>query len=706
MMKIVFSIVCILLTCLSAQADSPRVFPAGERPDDERLGTLRHLRHDYFPFQQVDSVEAWKKRASELRRQVKVATGIWPLPSRTPLNATVHSPVDREEYTVWRVSFESFPGHYVTGSLYRPKNKSGKLPAVLSPHGHYAEGRFHAFADKELHRQIAVGGERFVAGGRHPVQARCVQLARMGCVVFQYDMDGYADSVQRQSHTHGVREHMNATTGWGLNTAQADLHLQNLMGVQTWNSVRALDFLSGLEEVDPKRIVVTGSSGGGTQTFMLMAVDDRPVGAMPCVMVSTAMQGGCQCENAPYLRIDAGNIDIAALTAPRPMGLTAADDWTKELKTKGYPDLLNLYKMLGHKDRFSAVFHTHFRHNYNAVNRSVMYGFVSDVLGLGFEKPILERDYLPLTREEQSVWNDKNPVPSGSQVGEAEEQAALRWWDKDSKQQIAQLRDDKDAYAEIVGGGWNVMIGRRLKEVGPILQDATGELSLDKYRGALVRLVYDDADRQLPVIALFPASTYNQQAVLWITDSGKSGLLGEDGQPTSEVSELLDEGYAVIGVDLLYQGEFLAEGEKLTQARLSHLAEAKEGEKLEPWDFFHGYNRSLFADRVTDTLATLHAIRTGPLNPAQIHLVGNGAEAGAIALAARVQTDDAVTKTAVATHGFRFASISRRDDPMFFPGAVKYEGIDGLKRLIGEAPLLFSEDASGDLDGLAGWLKK
>lgn len=341
MIKNVLGLLCIGLACLSAQADSPRVIPAGELPKDARLGTLRHLKHDYFPFQQVDSVAAWEKRASELRCQVRVATGIWPLPSRTPLRATIHSPVDREEYTVSRVSFESFPGHYVSGSLYRPKNKSGKLPAVLSPHGHCVEGRFHAFGDRELHRQISVGAERFLVGGRHPMQARCVQLARMGCVVFQYDMDGYADSLQRQEHRHEVRRLMNTPEGWGLNTPRADLHLQNLMGLQTWNSIRALDFLSGLAEVDPKRIAVTGSSGGATQTLILMAVDQRPVASVPCVMVSTAMQGGCQCENAPYLRIDAGNIDIAALTAPRIMGLTAANDWTIELKTKGYPDLLN-----------------------------------------------------------------------------------------------------------------------------------------------------------------------------------------------------------------------------------------------------------------------------------------------------------------------------------------------------------------------------
>jgi len=692
---------CIWFACLPALADSPRIFSAGKLPDDIRLGKLRSLGDSYFPFQQVDSPAAWEKRASELRRQVKVATGLWPLPTRTPLNAKVHSPVDREEYTVWRVSLESFPGHFVTGSLYRPKNKSGKLPAVLSPHGHYPEGRFHAFNDQQLHQQIAVCGERFIVGGRHPVQARCVQLARMGCVVFQYDMDGYADSVQRNAHRHDVREHMNTAEAWGLNTPQADLRLQNLMGLQTWNSIRALDFLSGLEDVDPERIVVTGSSGGGTQTFMLMAVDDRPVGAVPCVMVSTAMQGGCQCENAPYLRIGAGNIDIAALAAPRPMALTAADDWTRELKTKGYPDLLNLYAMLGHKDRFSAVFHTEFKHNYNAVNRTFMYGFVNDVLGLGFEKPILERDYVPLTREEQTVWTSNNPAPSGDQVGEVEERTMLRWWDNDSKQQIEKLRNDKAAYAKIVGGGWNVMIGNRLKNIGTVLQDIDREIPLEKYRGALVLLTYHDADRQLPAMALFPSSAYNQQAVLWITDTGKSGLLGADEQPTSEVSALLDAGYAVIGVDLLYQGEFLAEGEKLTHARLTHV----EGEKPDSWGLFHGYNRPLFADRVQDTLATIQAIQDGPLNPSQIHLVGEGAEAGAIALAARAQSDDAVAKTAVATQGFSFASVNRRDDPMFLPGAIKYEGIDGLKRLIGDAPLWFSANPSAQLGKLVSWLK-
>src|ERR1051325_815746 len=101
------------------------------------------------------------------------------------------------------------------------------------------------------------------------------------------------------------------------------------MGLQTWNSIRALDFVTSLPDVDASRIGVPGASGGGTQTFILCAVDPRPTVAFPAVMVSTAMQGGCTCENCSLLRVGTGNIELAALMAPRPLGMSGADDWTK-----------------------------------------------------------------------------------------------------------------------------------------------------------------------------------------------------------------------------------------------------------------------------------------------------------------------------------------------------------------------------------------
>src|SRR5262249_10850305 len=243
--------------------------------------------------------------------------------------------------------------------LYRPKGRAGKLAGVLCPHGHWNNGRFFDAGEQEAAAQIKQGAEKTVEGARYPLQARCAQLARMGCVVFHYDMVGNADSKQI-AHRDGFTD------------ADAELRLQSFMGLQTWNSIRALDFLLSLPEVDPKRIGVTGASGGGTQTFILCAIDDRPAAAFPAVMVSTAMQGGCICENCSYLRQGAGNIDLAALFAPKPLAMTGAKDWTIDIETKGLPELKAVYRLYNAEDRVLAKCFPQFGHNYNQVSREVM----------------------------------------------------------------------------------------------------------------------------------------------------------------------------------------------------------------------------------------------------------------------------------------------------------------------------------------------
>ena len=187
------------------------------------------------------------------------------------------------------------------------------------------------------------------------------------------------------------------------------------MGLQTYNSIRALDWLAGRDDVDPRRIGVTGASGGGTQTFILAAIDPRPAAAFPAVMVSTAMQGGCTCENASYLRVGTGNVEIAALIAPRPLGMTAADDWTKEIATKGLPELKAHYRMLGVEDRVMAKPLLQFPHNYNYASRAVMYQFFNKHLKLGLPEPIVEGDFKPLSVAEMSVWDAAHPRPPGGE---------------------------------------------------------------------------------------------------------------------------------------------------------------------------------------------------------------------------------------------------------------------------------------------------
>ncbi|GAH04583.1 unnamed protein product, partial [marine sediment metagenome] len=257
--------------------------------------------------------------------------------------------------------------------------------------------------------------ERFEQSGRFPKLARCAQLARMGCVVFIFDMLGYADSQQiSRSLAHGFRQQrpeLDTPTRWGFFSTQAELRLQSIMGLQTWNSIRALDFLCPLPDVDSQRIGVTGGSGGGTQTILLCAIDPRPVVSFPNGMVSTAMQGGCTCENCCLLRIGTGNVELAALFAPKPQGMTAADDWTREMMTDGYPQLQSLYALFGAKDRVLCRKLTHFHHNYNYVTRATMYGWFNQYLQLGLKDPIVEEDWRPLSAAQQSVWDDDHPAP-------------------------------------------------------------------------------------------------------------------------------------------------------------------------------------------------------------------------------------------------------------------------------------------------------
>src|SRR5438034_6092700 len=196
-----------------------RVLPQGKLPNDIRLEPLKDL-DCYFPFTPPASKAAWEKRAERVRRQILLSQGLWPMPTKAPLNPVIHGKIDRGEYTVEKGYLESAPGFFVTGNLYRPKNVTGKAPGIRFAHGHWADARVSESTDAELRRELAEGEERFEQGGRSRFQSMCVQLARMGCVVWQWDMLGNSDSQQLSMElVHTFADHsreMNAVGNEGL----------------------------------------------------------------------------------------------------------------------------------------------------------------------------------------------------------------------------------------------------------------------------------------------------------------------------------------------------------------------------------------------------------------------------------------------------------------------------------------------------------
>ena len=323
---------------------------------DARNTVLSSRTHYEMPV--FTSREAWQERAAFLRKQILASAGLLPMREKRPLNAQIFDKLERQGYSVEKVLLETMPGFYLGGNLYRPLGQKGPFPGVVSPHGHWAYGRLENTA------LVSVPG-------------RAISMARQGYVVFTYDMVGQNDTNQIPHHWSEARHDL-----WNIGP----------MGIQLWDSIRATDFVSSLPDVDPTRIVATGASGGGTQTFFLMAVDDRIKAAAPVNMISATAQGGV-CENAANLRAgwpDFSNMVVGALMAPRPLILISnGGDWTVETPKEVFPAIQSIYRLFGAEKNVTNVHFPQFIHNYNKESREAVYQFFNQHL-LNNPAPVAE----------------------------------------------------------------------------------------------------------------------------------------------------------------------------------------------------------------------------------------------------------------------------------------------------------------------------
>ena len=294
-MKRLIFLISIFFVDTLASAQSSELCQGEYYTEKEGADKLNSLLH------RLSSLKAWEKHADSIRTNLRKGMELEVFPTKTPLNPRYRNKKIVDGYSVESVVFESLPGFFVTGNLYKPVGnfKRKSLAVILCPHGHFDDPQDYGRFSKDM-------------------QLRCAAFAKMGAVVFAYDMVGWGESVQLP-HTYS-----------------------KVLLFQTWNSIRVIDFLLTLPEADPNRVAVTGASGGGTQTFLVTALDERVTVSVPVVMVSSHFFGGCTCESGMPIHKNGStvytNAEIACLAAPKPMLLVSdGSDWTKNNETVEYP---------------------------------------------------------------------------------------------------------------------------------------------------------------------------------------------------------------------------------------------------------------------------------------------------------------------------------------------------------------------------------
>ncbi len=326
---------------------------------------------------------SWEARATLIRQGIRDGMKLPRNPRFAPLQPIRHSLKKLNGYTVENVAFESLPGFFVTGNLYRPLNPVGKSAGILCPHGHAAN------LDARFQEQT---------------QQRCATMARMGAVVFVYDMLGYGDSKQC---SHKISE---------------------ALKLQMLNGLRALDFLTSLPDVDTNRIGMSGESGGGTQTFLLTALDQRIKVSVPVVMVSAHFFGGCVCESGMPIHKrpthQTSNVELAALAAPRPMLLVSdGKDWTKNTPEVEFPYIQTIYGYYGAKNKVENVHLPTEGHDYGPNKRAAAYRFLASQLKLDLNLVLKngQIDETPNTLLDPvalQVFNAGHPRPARAVMGD------------------------------------------------------------------------------------------------------------------------------------------------------------------------------------------------------------------------------------------------------------------------------------------------
>jgi len=284
----------------------------------------------------ITTAAQWRERAPVYREQLAEMLGLSPMPERTPLKATVTKRLGHDTFVVENLHFQSRPGLYVTANLYLPKNLTQPAPTILYVCGH---------------GPVITNGVSY--GNKVTYQHHGAWFARHGYVCLLIDTLQLGEILGLHHGTH--RENLWWWNSRGYTPA----------GVECWNGMRALDYLSTRPEVDTNRFGITGRSGGGAYSWFVAAMDDRIKAAAPVAgitdlenhVVDGCVEGHCDC----MFFVNTYRWDypqLAALAAPRPLLICNTDSdniFPLDGVVRTHAKVRRIYELLGASDKLGLV---------------------------------------------------------------------------------------------------------------------------------------------------------------------------------------------------------------------------------------------------------------------------------------------------------------------------------------------------------------
>lgn len=564
----------------------PRILPNDPHWLDQRLLTVHHNNFAYRADVPPD-VERWKRRRDFTRNQVALAAGLRPMPQAMPLNPRIWGHTSHEGSVIAKISVETLPGLVLTGNIFYPEKIKNPAPGILCPHGHWPQGRIH-------HDQ------------RGSVPMRCLMLARLGFVVLCYDMIGKNDNDQ-------------LLHAWPLDIAN-DAYLAGVspFGLQTWNSLRALDVLCDLPEVDPRRIGCTGTSGGASQTWTVALLDERIKVIAPVCMLSSHFQGGCQCEEGPLLRLcGVTSFDILAAIAPRPLLLpSVTSDWTNLNLRYEVQELRKVYDLFHAGDAIKA-FQLDAPHNYNQETREHVYPWFTHWLLNQSLRDAIPEDDVAVPPANILLHSPIPAAPTEESTRQAISQLKTAYCANalprpQEKRQLADLRDQQVALLSDV-------INDDLDLHDVVVRVTCPQWRLPHAKAAGQLISRREQGDVIPAIRITPDECRDNTPVcLLIAPDGKQEFF-DDGQHSAVLNTVTKHGCPALTIDLMGSGD-------------SADMPARSPRNEQDPSFF-AFNPSLFSMRVQDILTTLTLLREEGTRPIVVIAMGEAARPTLCALA-------------------------------------------------------------------------